>query len=338
MPFEEKYLKEFSDFYKECDIHVLRLWIDEPKIFAAYSKFRSPWTFQNICQSYVELSKSKILARKMEETQIFFTNYVFKTPLLDLCPPDSSSLLEIIDIQSRHFDTSECDEGANLQVINHEIEHLNKFNQLLMISFKEYQQLIRLLPEEKVTYVPQIVSVLESSISGSKAPSYDIIYISTNHPPNVANVQDFYFDCYLPYLKKKGVRFAVAGNVCDSLDIFDHTVSRLGFVQDLAGLYQKSRLVVCPIKYGAGCNMKVLEAMSYGKPVVATSKALESSAGDVSELVIADEPKVFALYILKALSSPARLQGMADCSLEFIRKNHSQEQYDLAMDNVFRDL
>ncbi len=43
-----------------------------------------------------------------------------------------------------------------------------------------------------------------------------------------------------------------------------------GFVEDLDGLYRRSRVVCAPIFTGAGTRVKIIEAAAHGKPIVAT--------------------------------------------------------------------
>ena len=50
-------------------------------------------------------------------------------------------------------------------------------------------------------------------------------------------------------------------------------VSIRGFVPDLRSVYESASVVVCPIRTGSGTRLKVLEALSYGKAVVATTEA-----------------------------------------------------------------
>jgi glycosyltransferase involved in cell wall biosynthesis len=51
---------------------------------------------------------------------------------------------------------------------------------------------------------------------------------------------------------------------------FDSRVEIHGFVEDLRPLYAKAAIVVVPLEVSAGTNIKVLEAMACGKPVVTT--------------------------------------------------------------------
>jgi glycosyltransferase involved in cell wall biosynthesis len=43
-----------------------------------------------------------------------------------------------------------------------------------------------------------------------------------------------------------------------------------GFVDDLSALYAETRIVCCPIVIGSGTRIKLVEAASYARPIVAT--------------------------------------------------------------------
>ncbi|HWR58756.1 MAG TPA: glycosyltransferase family 4 protein, partial [Thermodesulfovibrionales bacterium] len=141
---------------------------------------------------------------------------------------------------------------------------------------------------------------------------------------------------YVPYLKRRGVRLAIAGSICSRMGINDHTLVKLGYVDDLDRLYASAKMVIAPIRYGAGCNIKLLEAMSYGKPIIATSKAFHFSPCNRTDgLLIEDDPAMFGERIIEVLSSREKLSELSTNSLKFINAYHSQDRYDKAMDDVF---
>jgi hypothetical protein len=51
-------------------------------------------------------------------------------------------------------------------------------------------------------------------------------------------------------------------------------VQVLGEVADLADLYARAAVVVCPIEVGTGVKVKTLEAIRFGRAVVATPEAV----------------------------------------------------------------
>lgn len=79
-------------------------------------------------------------------------------------------------------------------------------------------------------------------------------------------------------------------------------VEFLGFVPDLDKLYQRSRVVCCPILSGGGTRVKMIEAAAYGKPIVATRIGAEGlSMNDGQEFLMRDDPKAFAEACLELL-------------------------------------
>ena len=105
----------------------------------------------------------------------------------------------------------------------------------------------------------------------------------------------------------------------------DH-VQILGFVQDLADLYQTADLVVVPLRGGAGTRIKILEALSYGRCVVSTTVGAEGLAiTSGAELVLADTPATFAAACVALLEDPVRARAMAQNGQEFRRRSHAPE-------------
>lgn len=75
-----------------------------------------------------------------------------------------------------------------------------------------------------------------------------------------------------------------------------------GWVSELEPVYQRSRVVVAPLRFGAGVKGKVGEALACGVPVVATSIAAEGMhVVDGEHVLIADTPKALADGLLRLL-------------------------------------
>jgi glycosyltransferase involved in cell wall biosynthesis len=88
-----------------------------------------------------------------------------------------------------------------------------------------------------------------------------------------------------------------------------------GFVENLLEYYSKASVVVAPMRFVAGVQNKVLEAMAAGVPVVASSLANAGIGGIHAEhLFVADEPVQFAeyvIYLLQNLKVRARIGSNA---------------------------
>jgi len=118
---------------------------------------------------------------------------------------------------------------------------------------------------------------------------------SMNWEPNRDAVKWFVKAIY-PIIRKEltQVRLIIAGSQMDR-DIQKSCTGEgilvKGFVNDLSSLWLDTDIFIAPIRMGSGVNVKVLEAMSYGVPVITTSKGFEGiDAKDGKDLLISNSP------------------------------------------------
>lgn len=82
-------------------------------------------------------------------------------------------------------------------------------------------------------------------------------------------------------------------------------VAFVGEVADLGPEYEAARVAICPVREGGGSKIKVIEAASYGRPVVATSHSFRGFDGLESDsLGQTDDPAAFAEACLRMLTDP----------------------------------
>lgn len=79
-----------------------------------------------------------------------------------------------------------------------------------------------------------------------------------------------------------------------------------GRVPDVRPFLHHGAAVVAPMRIARGIQNKVLEGMAMARPVVVTSKGLEGiAARDTQEVLVADDPDLFARRVLDILTSGA---------------------------------
>jgi glycosyltransferase involved in cell wall biosynthesis len=89
----------------------------------------------------------------------------------------------------------------------------------------------------------------------------------------------------------------------EALSVAGPHVDFLGFVPDIAALYDRALVAIAPIRFGAGVKIKTLEAMQYGVPVVATRIGAEGLGTGVEEAIdIVDDPASFAEFVITLLT------------------------------------
>ena len=76
-------------------------------------------------------------------------------------------------------------------------------------------------------------------------------------------------------------------------------VDFVGFTPDLRTVYETARVVVVPMRFGAGVKVKCIEALQYGVPVVSTSVGAEGlGLHDSRAVIVADDAGEFAAALL----------------------------------------
>jgi len=94
------------------------------------------------------------------------------------------------------------------------------------------------------------------------------------YSPN-SNAADFLIEQVFPLVQKEipDAKLIIAGDAPENIRNYVKSpmgVEFTGFVDNLDALYQRSRVVCCPIFSGGGTRVKMIEAAAYGKPIVAT--------------------------------------------------------------------
>lgn len=126
-----------------------------------------------------------------------------------------------------------------------------------------------------------------------------------DYAPNVDAVVHFVEDI-LPLIRKEipDVEFIIAGQrpVEKVLNLAGPGVTVTGFIPDLSQVYREAAIVVAPLRFGAGTQNKVLEAMATGIPVVSRNigfKGLGAAQGEGVFLALTE--KDFANTCLQLL-------------------------------------
>ncbi|MHB1582162.1 MAG: glycosyltransferase [Acidimicrobiales bacterium] len=89
-------------------------------------------------------------------------------------------------------------------------------------------------------------------------------------------------------------------------------VEVLGWVPDLADLYQRSRLFVAPLRYGAGMKGKIGESLAFGLPVVTTAVGAEGMGLTEAEVTLApDDAPSFAAAVAETYRDRERWRELA---------------------------
>lgn len=99
--------------------------------------------------------------------------------------------------------------------------------------------------------------------------------------------------------------------------------------EELARYYERARVAVAPLRYGAGVKGKVVEAMRFGVPMVTTSAGAQGLPDIVDSLAVADDASTFAEHVLRLLTDDESWLRQARSSIHNARAHFSvQKMYE----------
>ncbi len=149
------------------------------------------------------------------------------------------------------------------------------------------------------------------------------------HPPNADAVLWFAQDIFPLIREQMPVNFYIVGSkVTDEIKALEQPGNGIlvkGFVseEELSRLYASCRIVVVPLRYGAGVKGKVIEALYNGAPVVTTSIGAEGIPDAGQVMAVKDDPAEFAMEVLSLYQNPGRCRQMSQETQNYVRRYHS---------------
>ncbi len=103
----------------------------------------------------------------------------------------------------------------------------------------------------------------------------------------------------------------------------DPAITLTGWVEDVRPYITEAAVYVAPLRMGGGTRLKLLEAMSMGKAVVATRLGAEGfPVTDGHELLLADAPADFADAVVQLLSAPGRRAELGRVARDFVERRY----------------
>ncbi|MGC4071980.1 MAG: glycosyltransferase family 4 protein [Nibricoccus sp.] len=120
-----------------------------------------------------------------------------------------------------------------------------------------------------------------------------------------------------------GAELIIAGTVGKSLKESPPGVRVLGPVDDLKAEYAKTSACLVPLPLGTGLKIKLVEAMSYGRPVITTPAGAEgfNEIEDGQVAIVANDVATFADAVLQTLRAPNEAVARSTRQLEWLANN-----------------
>ena len=183
---------------------------------------------------------------------------------------------------------------------------------------------------ERVSAKPERVEHWRKQLLGDGTRAF-ALFVSSNHVPNYVGFQDLAGD-YLSYLPPDAC-IVVVGGICEHMErqsAFNERMhlnrSRLRMLgktpsdADLAAIVQLANAILVPITDGGGSNIKTVEALLSGRPIVGTSFAFRSyeEFKSLDRVSLHDSATEFRKSIQQAVLDAHRPSAAAEPELDQI--------------------
>jgi O-antigen biosynthesis protein len=276
-------------------------------------------------EKYVENNFSKASIAWFYNPEVFFEYYRIAEKYL----PQAKLVYDMVDIHHLRFKRGMELEPAN-KIYKREYERLkhlesfaakkadyvltiSDFDQNYMTQFCDISKIITL------SNVHYLKTTVDNTLSFEQRN--DILFIGSSHAPNIDALY-FLYNEVMPLVWKKipDLKVNIIGNVKAFVKNIDNpNFIFKGFVPDIELDFSSHKLMIAPLRYGAGVKGKIGQAFEYFLPVVTTSIGAEGMQlinGD--NALINDDAVGLANSIIELYSNKniwLKLQGNSEKSL-----------------------
>lgn len=215
---------------------------------------------------------------------------------------------------------------------------------LLLAVSDEEQMAFEVMAPGRVRLVPNGVDVHAVSPLVAPPRSTRLLFLgSLSYSPNLDAVRYFSTDISR-LLTDSGAHLAVVGSNPNGAIRSLLSKSRIpttleGFVRDLGPAFRDSRMMVVPLRHGAGTRLKILEALARGLPVVTTTIGAEGiGVVDREHVLIADDPHEFAVAVRQLLLDDELWVKLSVAGRRFVLQRFDWDLIGVAIDEAIRDV
>ena len=192
----------------------------------------------------------------------------------------------------------------------------------------------------KIAVVSNIHS-LEPCVKGFEEREGLMFIGSFAHPPNEEGII-WFIDYILPLIKKKlpDIHLTIVGSEPTErlLELAGESVTVTGYVEDVSGYFNDSKVFVSPLLHGAGVKGKIGQSFSYGLPVVTTSIGAEGmQLTNGLNALISDSETDFANSVIALYREKFLWQKLSTNCRQVIRDQFSTDTIRSALEHILQE-
>jgi len=263
--------------------------------------------------------KIRYLNEKRKYDVLWLHYMFFSKTLQDL---NDFPILKIIDThdkwanRNRIFQKKKAIPEYFYTTVRQERKALSRADLIIAIQEKEAEYFKKILKGTNTNVL--VIGDLVEKRPSSNCNNFYYGCIGAKNKPNILGLE-WFCTKVLPIILKKcpESKFIVAGGVCDCISDYPG-VYKLGKVKQLEDFYDNVKVAINPIQNGTGLNIKTVESLAFGKPLVTTSIGAKGISSKEKVLFKCDEPDDFADTIITLLKNDELCKYIVKNAQEYI--------------------
>ena len=299
-----------------------------PNFFYQNKAWFFPLQFPELVTMRFKRAFKKIL--KSNNYDYIFINYASWATLVEN-NQFTKNTVKVID--THDFITAQHQRKNDIgQSFKEEIRRISLFDIVLAISVEE-QYIFSQFSKNKVVLAPMMLDKPEND-NLVKEKQYDLIYVASDNIHNQKSAHWFFNEVY-PLLPGN-IQICIIGQINEHLSIKAPNIISINFAEDLSIYYQNARVALCPMLTGTGTKIKVVEALSFGIPIVCNTRGVDGLINKTNNgCLVSDDPVEFGNNIMKLLTNEAEYKKQAENALMAFSMNYEKEECYKKLDTIF---
>ncbi len=228
--------------------------------------------------------------------------------------------------RAKGFFTSLFAKVEHSRLLKYEKAVLSTYKKVLVCSYEDLYFLRNNIPHAQLDLLPNGVDLETFKPSKLVEPiPFRVLFTGNmDYEPNIDAVIYFVNNMW-PFILQSvpDAEFIIAGQrpVKRVKSLASSNIKVTGFIKNLADEYAKASVVVAPLRFGAGTQNKVIEAMSMGIPVVCTEVGFKGLGIQSGEGAFMEKEEISFIHrVVELLTNKPLAQNTGEKGKDFIKK------------------
>ena len=346
---ELNYLKDIQPFFKEIELVYLPKWRSIlngiPALFSktplqvAYFKSSKMKRMVKFALDRYDIDVVHTQHLRMSQ----YTKHLDMPKILDL--PDAFSLYFKRRNETDRPLINRLIDGIEIGRLTKAEKVITAYDKTLVCSVEDKKYLEKLHKTDNIDILLNGVDLDTFDVKEGHDYSHNHTLLFTgnmDYAPNVDAVQYFVKEMW-PAISKvyPKTKFIIAGQrPVDAVQkLAGDRIEVTGFIPDLKDMYADASVVIAPLRFGAGTQNKVLEAMAMGVPTVCTHIGFEGLQIQSGQgVILAKEKSQFIEEVTMLLADAAKRQEVGEQGLAIARTRFSWDKIAVKLEEYFKEV